>query len=65
MTDLTALSDESLRRAYEGIRDQVTADSRAGGTYRFMGQAARDRANVLLNEINRRGLSIPPIYWMD
>jgi 2-phospho-L-lactate guanylyltransferase (CobY/MobA/RfbA family) len=65
MTDLTALSDESLRRAYESIRDQVTADSMAGGTYRFMGQAARNRAKALLNEINRRGLRITPIHWTD
>lgn len=65
MTDLTALSDESLRRAYEDIRAQVSADARSGGEYRFMGEAAKERANRLLAEIQRRGLNVTPIYWMD
>lgn len=65
MTELTALSDESLRRAYEDIRAQVLADARAGGKYRFMGQAAKDRANALLTEIHRRGLDTTPIYWLE
>ena len=65
MTELTALSDDSLFRAYEHIRAQVTSDSATGGLYRFMGQAAKERANLLLTEINRRGLSVTPIYWLD
>jgi hypothetical protein len=64
MTDLTVLSDETLRRSYEEIREQVSADTR-GGNYRFMGSAARARADLLLAEINRRGLSIIPIRWPD
>ena len=63
--DLSALSNESLLRAYEDIRARVSADSRAGGAYRFMGQAAKDRANHLLTEIHRRGLSVDPIHWLD
>ena len=65
MTDLTALSDETLFRYYEDIRTEVMADVRSGGTYRFIGQAAKDRANDLLTEIHRRGLTIAPIYWLD
>jgi hypothetical protein len=64
MTDLTILTDESLRRSYENIRAQVLVDARSGG-YRFMGSAAKARADLLLAEINRRGLSITPIYWLD
>ena len=64
MADLTTLSDESLFRAYEDIRRHVIADANAGATYRFMGQAARDRANLLLAEIQRRGLNVTPIYWL-
>jgi len=50
VTDLTALSDESLLRSYEDIRAHVVADTQSGGTYRFMGQAAKDRADTLLAE---------------
>jgi hypothetical protein len=63
--DFTALSDESVLRAYEHIRNEVMADARSGGMYRFMGQAAKDRANLLLTELNRRGLSVTPIHWLD
>jgi hypothetical protein len=41
MTDLTVLTDETLRRSYENIREQVSNDARSGG-YRFMGSAAKD-----------------------
>lgn len=34
-----------------------------GNAYRFIGQAAKDRANLLLAEIRRRGLNVTPIYW--
>ena len=50
---------------YEDIRAHVTADIQSGGTYRFMGQAANDRADALLAQINRRGLTVTPIYWAD
>jgi hypothetical protein len=63
MVHLTSLTDESLLRYYEGIRLQVSADLRSG--FRLMGQAARERANVLLNEIQRRQLSVTPISWPD
>jgi hypothetical protein len=65
MTDLTGLADETLIRAYEDIRAQVSADAVSGHKYRFMGEAAKGRANLLLAEIQRRGLTITPIYWPE
>ena len=65
MIDLTHLSDDSVRRAYEQIRDELMADASSGGTYQFMGAAAKARAEVLLTEIRRRGLNVPPINWLD
>jgi hypothetical protein len=61
MTNVAALSDEALLRYYEEIRAQVSADLRTG--VRFMGQAAKERADGLLTEIRRRGLNVVPIYW--
>ena len=63
VTDLTYLSDDSIRRSYEHIRDELMADARSGTT--FMGAAAKQRAEVLLTEIRRRGLNVPPIHWRD
>jgi hypothetical protein len=63
MVHLTSVTDETLLRYYEGIRLQASADIRSG--FRLMGQAARERANVLLNEIERRRLSVTPISWPD
>jgi hypothetical protein len=65
VTDLTGLADDTLIRAYEDIREHVMNDLRSGGTYRLIGQAAKDRANLLFAEIQRRGLGVTPIYWMD
>jgi hypothetical protein len=63
--DLTGLADDTLIRAYEDIREHVMADLRSGGAYRLMGQAAKDRADTLLAEIQRRGITVTPIYWAD
>ena len=65
MTDLIALSDETLLRAYEDIRAHVMADLRSEGIYRFVGQSAKERADLLLAEIRRRGLSVTAICWAD
>jgi hypothetical protein len=64
MTDLTVLTDEALRRYYEQIREQVAADTQSGDL-RFMGSEAKARADLLLGEIQRRGLNITPIPWQD
>ena len=65
VTDLAYLSDDSIRRSYEHIRDELMADARSGGTYQFMGAAAKARADLLFTEIRRRGLNVPPIHWLD
>ena len=65
VTDLTYLSDDSIRRSYEHIRDELMADAKSGGTYQFMGAAAKTRADLLLTEICRRGLNVPQINWLD
>ena len=62
MNDLTALSDDSVLRAFEDIRSHVTADVRSGG-HRFMGEAAKKTADFLFEEIRRRGLNVQPISW--
>ena len=64
MTDLTGLTNETVLRAYEDIRTHVSTDAR-GGAYRFVGNAAKVRADLLLAEIRRRGLSVTPILWLD
>ena len=64
MEDIAILADETVLRAYEDIRTQVSTDARSPG-YSFMGKAAKARADFLLSEIQRRGLSIAPIHWMD
>jgi hypothetical protein len=61
--EITSLTDDSLRRYYEGIRIQVSADIRTG--CRFMGEDAKERAKVLLAEIHRRQLEVTPIFWPD
>ena len=63
--DLKALTDESLLQYYEDIRAHVSADTRSEGGHRFLGQAAKERANRLLKEIQRRQLSVTPIYWPE
>lgn len=64
MNDFAGPTDESLLRAHEDIRAHVMADIRSSGA-RFVEQAAKERANNLLTEIKRRGLTITPIYWAD
>jgi hypothetical protein len=63
MDDFSGLSNETLLRAYEDIRNHISADSREGGKYRFMGEVAKARATGLLAEIQRRGLAVSPISW--
>lgn len=59
------LNDETLIQSYEHIRDQVAADARSSSRYRFMGLAAKERANMLLDELRRRRLAFSPIDWPD
>ena len=57
------LSDESLRNLYESVREQVSADIRLGGKHRLMRKTAKDYAERLREEIDRRRLKVNPISW--
>ena len=46
MKDWHLVTDDTVLRNYEFIRDQVAADARSVGPYRFMGLAAKERANT-------------------
>jgi hypothetical protein len=61
--DLANTKDQSLLRFYENVRDQVQADRRSGGKYRFAGDGVRQYADVLRQEIDRRRLRFTPIDW--
>jgi len=61
-TDISVLTDETLLRYYEDIRAHMSADIRSGGRS-FLGQAAKERADILLTELRRRSLSVTQIYW--
>lgn len=55
------LSDHFIIRMYESIRDQARADVTSG--VRLLGEPARERAERLKQEIERRGLYCAPIDW--
>ena len=55
------LSDHSLLQFYDSIRHQVDLDRSLG--IRFVGLAAKQRAEMLRAELLRRGVSISPISW--
>jgi len=57
------LSDQSLMTLYENIRQQVSADIRLGSRHRLVGEAAKERAERLHEEIERRRLQVGPIIW--
>lgn len=59
--EFEGLSDYFILRTYELIRDQVLADALAAT--RLLGIPAKDRADRILAEINRRGLFCKPIEW--
>ena len=65
MKDWHLVTDDTVLRNYEFIRDQVAADARSVGPYRFMGLAAKERANTLLEELRRRRLDVTPIDWPE
>jgi hypothetical protein len=44
---IESLSDESVLRFYEDIRQQVAADLASGNRYRFIGEAAKQQAERL------------------
>jgi hypothetical protein len=63
MIDVRFLSDESVLRFYESIREQVSADLRLDSRYRLMGASARQQADRLQQEMTRRHMRFTPIEW--
>jgi hypothetical protein len=57
------LTDESVLKLYESIRQQVSADIRLGSNHRLLGEAAKQQAQRLREEIDRRRLQVTPISW--
>ncbi|MGY8683233.1 hypothetical protein Q2941_36470 [Bradyrhizobium sp. UFLA05-153] len=61
---IEGLSDESVLRLYENIKQQVSADNFNGGRrHRLIGEAAKQQAERLREEIDRRRLRYSPIDW--
>lgn len=61
--DFEGLSDRFMLRMYEFIGNEVLADASAGT--RLIGSAAKERADRLLAEIDRRGLFCKRIDWPE
>lgn len=57
------LSDESVLKLYENIRQQVTADFHQGSKHRLLGETAKQQAQRLRDELDRRKLRFMPIDW--
>lgn len=63
MNDLSRSKDESLLIFYENVRQQVDADNKSGGRYRFIGDSVKVYADRLSEEMDRRRLRFTPIDW--
>jgi hypothetical protein len=63
MSDLSKSKDENLLVFYENVRQQVDADIRSGGRYRFVGESVKQYADRLSEEMERRRLRFTPIDW--
>jgi hypothetical protein len=55
--------DETLVAYYESVRQQVLADIQASGRYLLIGDSAKQYADRLREEMERRGLRFTPIEW--
>lgn len=60
---LQNLSDQAVLLHYDSIRQQVAAEMASRHEYRFVGEAAKQRAQLLQSELVRRGLSFDRIIW--
>jgi hypothetical protein len=60
---LENLSDESVLQLYENIREQVAADLRQRGHYRLLAATAKQQAERLRQELDRRQLQYANIDW--
>jgi hypothetical protein len=60
---LEKLSDDCVLILYESIREQVAADIDSGVPEKLMGETARQRAEQLREEMDRRRMRFKPIDW--
>lgn len=60
--NLTDTTDESLLAMYESVRRQVMVDVRLGNR-RLAGNAMKQYASQLQDEMNRRQIPFKPIEW--
>jgi hypothetical protein len=63
MSGVHSMADDNILRLYENLREQVSADIRLGSRHRLLGEAARQQADRLREELDRRGLRYTPIVW--
>jgi hypothetical protein len=63
MSELQGLTDDSIRRLYNNIRDQVAKDAQSRSSHRFMGDTAKKQAERLREEMDRRRVKFTPIEW--
>jgi len=63
MNGMQFLADENIRRLYESIREQLSADLRLGDRHRLMGETAKRRSDQLQKEMERRRMQFSPIAW--
>jgi hypothetical protein len=63
MSDIQHLADESIVRLYENVREQVAADVQSGSRHRLLGETARQHAERLRAEMERRRLRFTRILW--
>ena len=57
------LTNESVLKLYENIRQQVSADIHTGSKYRLLGETAKQQAQRLRDELDRRRQKFTPIDW--
>jgi hypothetical protein len=58
---IESLTDESVLRLYESIRQQVEADTLLGSRHRLLRETAKQEAERLRAELDRRRLRYAPI----
>jgi hypothetical protein len=61
--NFSSARDESLLAFYESVRRQIQADLQSGGRYRFVGESAKQYADRLREEMDRRRMRFTPIDW--
>lgn len=61
--DFASSKDRTLLQYYESVRRQAEADKWLGGRYRLLGDTAKQYAERLREELERRRLQVTPIDW--